>query len=188
MKIILRKDVEKLGEAGSMATVKDGYARNYLIPQGLAVAATPGELKMWEHNQAVKAFVEAEKYNGPSLIIAYGHCIAHGIDMAHVMDHEELAVKSGGASGVLGGRAFWKEYFLQDTPESRKRYAEGECVERVKTVDKIVKAQGKPWFVRYGLTPEQLSSVRTAEGWHFRYGGSSRAGGAGARFVEGEVY
>ena len=55
MKIILRKDVEKLGEAGSMATVKDGYARNYLIPQGLAVAATPGELKMWEHNQAVKA-------------------------------------------------------------------------------------------------------------------------------------
>ncbi len=47
------------------------------------------------HNQAVKAFVEAEKYNGPSLIIAYGHCIAHGIDMAHGMDHEELAVKSG---------------------------------------------------------------------------------------------
>ena len=38
-----------------MATVKDGYARNYLIPHGLAVAATPGELKMWEHNQAVKA-------------------------------------------------------------------------------------------------------------------------------------
>lgn len=55
MKIILRKDVEKLGEAGSMATVKDGYARNYLIPQGFAVAATPGELKMWEHNQGVKA-------------------------------------------------------------------------------------------------------------------------------------
>jgi large subunit ribosomal protein L9 len=55
MKIILRKDVEKLGEAGSMATVKDGYARNYLIPHGLAVVATPGELKMWEHNQAVKA-------------------------------------------------------------------------------------------------------------------------------------
>ncbi|MDQ2682703.1 MAG: 50S ribosomal protein L9 [Chloroflexota bacterium] len=55
MKIILRKDVEKLGEAGTLATVKDGYARNYLIPQGLAVAATAGELKMYEHNQAVKA-------------------------------------------------------------------------------------------------------------------------------------
>ena len=55
MKIILRKDVENLGEAGTLATVKNGYARNYLIPQGFAVAATPGELKMWEHNQAVKA-------------------------------------------------------------------------------------------------------------------------------------
>jgi large subunit ribosomal protein L9 len=55
MKVILRKDVEKLGEAGSLANVKNGYARNYLIPQGLAIAATPGELKLWEHNQAVKA-------------------------------------------------------------------------------------------------------------------------------------
>jgi large subunit ribosomal protein L9 len=55
MKVILRKDVEKLGEAGSLATVKNGYARNYLIPQGLAIAATPGELKLWEHNQAVRA-------------------------------------------------------------------------------------------------------------------------------------
>ena len=35
------------------------------------------------HNQTVKAIVEAETYNGPSLIIAYCHCIAHGIDMAH---------------------------------------------------------------------------------------------------------
>jgi pyruvate-ferredoxin/flavodoxin oxidoreductase len=47
------------------------------------------------HNQVVKAFVEAEKYNGPSLIIAYGHCIAHGIDMSQGLSHEELAVKSG---------------------------------------------------------------------------------------------
>ena len=55
MKIILRKDVEKLGEAGTLASVKNGYARNYLIPQGFAIAATPGELKLYEHNQAVKA-------------------------------------------------------------------------------------------------------------------------------------
>ena len=47
------------------------------------------------HNQTVKAFVEAEKYNGPSIIIAYSHCIAHGIDMAHGLDQEDLAVKSG---------------------------------------------------------------------------------------------
>jgi large subunit ribosomal protein L9 len=54
MKIVLRQDVEKLGEAGTVKTVADGYARNYLIPKGLAVLATPGELKTVEHNQKVQ--------------------------------------------------------------------------------------------------------------------------------------
>jgi pyruvate-ferredoxin/flavodoxin oxidoreductase len=47
------------------------------------------------HNQTVKAFVEAEKYNGPSIIIAYSHCIAHGIDMSHGLDEQKKAVDSG---------------------------------------------------------------------------------------------
>ncbi|MEW6412268.1 MAG: pyruvate:ferredoxin (flavodoxin) oxidoreductase [Candidatus Zixiibacteriota bacterium] len=46
-------------------------------------------------NQTVKAMVEAEKYNGPSIVICYSHCIAHGIDMAHGLEAEEKAVKSG---------------------------------------------------------------------------------------------
>lgn len=54
MKVVLRKDVDKLGEAGSVQNVSGGYARNFLIPQGLAVYATDGELKMAAHNQAVK--------------------------------------------------------------------------------------------------------------------------------------
>jgi pyruvate-ferredoxin/flavodoxin oxidoreductase len=45
--------------------------------------------------QTVKAFVEAESYRGPSLIIAYSPCIAHGIDMAQQMDHQKDAVASG---------------------------------------------------------------------------------------------
>jgi large subunit ribosomal protein L9 len=53
MKIILRKDVPKLGEAGTVQTVADGYARNYLIPQGMAIVATPGELKVVATNQKV---------------------------------------------------------------------------------------------------------------------------------------
>lgn len=48
MKIILREDVEKLGEAGSVATVRDGYARNFLVPRGLAYPATAGALKKIE--------------------------------------------------------------------------------------------------------------------------------------------
>lgn len=47
------------------------------------------------HNQTVKAFVEAERYEGPSMIIAYSHCIAHGIDMAHGLDEQKKAVNSG---------------------------------------------------------------------------------------------
>ncbi len=45
--------------------------------------------------QTVKAFREAESYEGPSLIIAYGHCIAHGYDMAQGIEHQRLAVDSG---------------------------------------------------------------------------------------------
>ncbi|UCC89302.1 MAG: pyruvate:ferredoxin (flavodoxin) oxidoreductase [Anaerolineales bacterium] len=43
----------------------------------------------------VRTFLEAEAYNGPSLIIAYSHCIAHGIDMAKGMYQQKLAVDSG---------------------------------------------------------------------------------------------
>ena len=47
-------------------------------------------------NQTVKAFVEAEAYNGPSLIIAYSHCIAQGINMTTGTDQQKAAVDSGG--------------------------------------------------------------------------------------------
>ncbi len=55
MKVVLRQDVPKVGEAGTVREVSNGYARNFLIPQGLAVVATPGEIKTAEHNLAVKA-------------------------------------------------------------------------------------------------------------------------------------
>ena len=45
--------------------------------------------------QTIRAFMEAESYDGPSLIIAYSTCIAHGIDMATGMNQERLAVRSG---------------------------------------------------------------------------------------------
>ena len=45
--------------------------------------------------QTVKALMEAEAYDGPSLVIAYATCIAHGIDMAHSMEHQKAAVRSG---------------------------------------------------------------------------------------------
>ncbi len=46
-------------------------------------------------SQTMKAFLEADAYDGPSLIIAYSHCIAHGYDMVHGLDQQKLAVNSG---------------------------------------------------------------------------------------------
>jgi len=52
MKVMLIKDVYKLGRAGDVKKVADGYGRNFLIPQGLAVLATPGALKQVERIRA----------------------------------------------------------------------------------------------------------------------------------------
>jgi large subunit ribosomal protein L9 len=49
MKVLLLKDVYKLGRAGEVKKVADGYGRNYLLPQGLAMLATPGALKQAEY-------------------------------------------------------------------------------------------------------------------------------------------
>jgi len=45
--------------------------------------------------QTIRAFLDAESYNGPSIIIAYSHCIAHGIDMTRGMQQQKAAVNSG---------------------------------------------------------------------------------------------
>lgn len=51
MKIILKEDVTNLGYKDDVVEVKDGYGRNYLIPQGKAVVATPSALKQLAENQ-----------------------------------------------------------------------------------------------------------------------------------------
>lgn len=52
MQVILKKDIQNLGEQGELVTVKDGYARNYLLPQNFAEIATKGALQNREHNLA----------------------------------------------------------------------------------------------------------------------------------------
>jgi large subunit ribosomal protein L9 len=55
MEVILNKDVEKLGKAGQVIKVKDGFARNFLMPGGLAVAATAANLEKLKQQQIIKA-------------------------------------------------------------------------------------------------------------------------------------
>ena len=52
MQVILKKDVQNVGEAGDLVNVKDGYARNFLIPKNFAEVATEGALKNREQNLA----------------------------------------------------------------------------------------------------------------------------------------
>ena len=80
MELILKKDVENLGFADDLVTVKNGYGRNYLIPQGFAILATPSAKKVLAETLKQRAFkeqkivedakAEAEKLNEIELKIA----------------------------------------------------------------------------------------------------------------------
>ena len=60
MKVVLLKDVRNMGKRDDILTVSDGYARNFLFPQKLAVEATPGTLKEIERKRAAQDAREAE--------------------------------------------------------------------------------------------------------------------------------
>lgn len=51
MKVILRQNIETLGSMGEVVTVKDGYARNYLLPRGMAYVATEGNMQVLEQER-----------------------------------------------------------------------------------------------------------------------------------------
>lgn len=112
--------------------------------------------------------------------------LSAGVDFPDYKKQVEMAMKAG-ASGVLGGRAFWKEYFTFATKEESQKFATTEGANRVKQIQEIVMSQGKPWFAKYGLTAKCFETFRATEGWHFRYGGLEEAV-AKAATKAGEVY
>lgn len=63
MKVILIKDIEKIGKAKSLIKVKDGFARNFLLPKGFAIEANAGNLKKLKQDQE-KMDLELEKKKG----------------------------------------------------------------------------------------------------------------------------
>ncbi len=60
MKIILREDIQTLGRSGEMVDVRDGYARNYLLPKKLAVVASEKNIRQLEHERRVIAAHQAK--------------------------------------------------------------------------------------------------------------------------------
>jgi large subunit ribosomal protein L9 len=61
MKVILRKEHEKLGQVGTVVDVKDGYARNFLIPKGIAFAATEGSVRALDEEKKQSALRQAKE-------------------------------------------------------------------------------------------------------------------------------
>lgn len=59
LQIILRKDVDNLGRAGELVSVRPGYGRNFLIPRGMALPATRGNMALLEHQKRVIAAEQA---------------------------------------------------------------------------------------------------------------------------------
>jgi len=86
-----RGAVAKFAAAGKPSGKKDLalMAMSYGTVYVAKIAMGAGDM------HTVKAIMEAEAYDGPSLIIAYSHCIAHGYDLAHGMDQQKAAVNSG---------------------------------------------------------------------------------------------
>lgn len=78
--------------AGGKNTAKKDLARMAMTYGNVYVACVAMGAK---DEQTLRAFLEAEAYEGPSLIIAYSHCIAHGIDMITGFQHQKIAVQSG---------------------------------------------------------------------------------------------
>jgi large subunit ribosomal protein L9 len=91
VKIILREHVDHLGERGDVVSVAAGYARNYLLPKGLALQATPGNLKQIELRRRAWAAGESREVTAAE-------------ELAGRLREVELSVsKKAGESGTLYG-------------------------------------------------------------------------------------
>jgi large subunit ribosomal protein L9 len=89
MEVILRQAVDNLGRPGDVVDVKPGYARNYLVPRGLAIPATPGNLKKIEQEKARLEAAENKRIEGARGIAAGLESVSLTFS-ARVGDEEKL--------------------------------------------------------------------------------------------------
>ena len=76
MKVILKEKVPSLGKAGDLIKVNDGYARNYLIPKGLAIEADGKNIKAFEHEKTnILKKAQKEHKNAEEMAAALGNLI-----------------------------------------------------------------------------------------------------------------
>lgn len=70
MRLILKKEVSHLGEAGDIVNVASGYGRNYLLPRGLAVPASAGSVKELEHQQRIADAIRRKEHSKAEALAA----------------------------------------------------------------------------------------------------------------------
>jgi large subunit ribosomal protein L9 len=70
MQVILKKDIDKLGRAADVVSVKDGYARNYLFPRGLALQACPANLRIVGQQKKKEAHLKEQRKNQAQALAA----------------------------------------------------------------------------------------------------------------------
>ena len=92
MQVILKKEVQNIGEAGDLVNVKDGYARNFLIPKNYAEVATEGALKNREQNLA-RLQAKQEKLHQEALAKA---------EQIEKLGSIELSAKAGESGKLFG--------------------------------------------------------------------------------------
>lgn len=126
-RVILRKEVENLGEVGDVVEVKDGYALNYLIPRGLALHATASTVRATQHEQRIReaqvqsARRTAEEFSGKF----------QGVEV-------ELAMKAGADGRLFGSvtnRQIEEALAAQGLAVNRRRILLDEPIRRVGEYD-----------------------------------------------------
>jgi large subunit ribosomal protein L9 len=114
MKVILKKDVQSLGESGDIVEVKDGHARNYLLPYNFAELATDGSLKNRERNLArIKS--QAEKLHAEAV------AKANAIKALNKLEITAKAGESGKLFGAITTRKLAEEVIAKSGIEVDRR-------------------------------------------------------------------
>lgn len=161
MKIILKDDIETLGEVGEVITVKDGYARNYLIPRNLAVPASKGNLRAIDEIRKQKEFRDNKKKREAERIkdaIEKISCTAEVL----VGEEDRVfgSVTSYNIVSMLEEKGFKIDRRNVDLEEPLK--ALGVYTVPVK-IEKDVVANLKVWVVKKGEKQSELSETSVEE-------------------------
>ncbi len=146
MELILKQDVQKLGFKDDIVNVKPGYGRNYLIPQGLAVLATPSAKKVLAENLKQRAHKEAK-------VIADAQVVAEALKALDV----KIIVKAGGEKlfGSVTNQDL-ADFFAKEGQQVDKKFITSGVIKRIGKYTANVRLHRDVIVeVEYEVIPEQ---------------------------------